>query len=206
MIRLGLISDVHGDFAALQDALAQLERLGVDDVVCAGDLLDWGPSPGRCLELLATRGIPCVRGNHDYVDAGGGLFDPLVYLGRPALQFLDAMPLTWGRTIVGVRVHVTHASPGDIMAGIHADRADVGAILAAADADVLVVGHTHVPMNLAAPQGSIVNPGSILRQPPSTERIPASGTFGVLELPLRRFTVHRASDGAEITPATLSAR
>jgi len=111
------------------------------------------------------------------------------------------MAPSWERTIAGVRMAVWHASPGDVMRGIHADRsADVGAILATAAADVLVVGHTHVPMRLTAPKGSIVNPGSILRQPPSTERIPASGSFGVLELPSRRFSVHRASDGAELTP------
>ena len=194
---LGVISDVHGDYSALQEALAQLDRLGVADVVCAGDLLDWGPSPGRCIELLASRGIPSVRGNHDFVDSGGGTFDPLMYLSGPALRFLDAMPLSWRRTIAGVRVHVTHASPGDIMAGIHSDRADIGAILASAGAVVLIVGHTHVPMHLTSPAGAIVNPGSILRQPPRAEPIPASGTFGVLELPSRRFTVHRASDGAE---------
>jgi hypothetical protein len=61
-------------------------------------------------------------------------------------------------------------------------------------------------MRLVMPKGSIVNPGSVLRQPPSSEPLPASGTFGVLELPSRRFTVHRASDAAEITPATLPPR
>ncbi len=198
-MRLGLISDVHGDFAALRDALAQLDRLGVQEVVCAGDLLDWGPSPGRCLELLQERAIPCVRGNHDFVDAGGGTFDPLVFLSGKALAFLDAMPRSWEHTIAGVRVAVWHGSPGDEMRGIHADRgADVGAILQSAHADVLVVGHTHVPMHLASTKGAIVNPGSILRQPPSSERVPASGTFGILELPSRRFSVHRASDGAEV--------
>ena len=199
--RLGIISDVHGDHAALQDALAQLARLDVSEIVCAGDLLDWGPSPGRCLELLQERAIPCVRGNHDFIDSGGGIFDPLVFLSGKALTFLKAMPTSWERTIAGVRVAVWHASPGDVMRGILPDRgADVGAILATASADVLVVGHTHVPMQLAAPRGTIVNPGSILRQPPRTESIPASGTFGILELPSRRFTVHRASDGAELTP------
>jgi putative phosphoesterase len=196
-----VISDVHGDYAALKDALDQLARFGVDEVVCAGDVLDWGPSPGRCLEFLDARAIPCVRGNHDFVDAGGSTFDPLMYLSRPALAFLDAMPRSWERTVAGVRVAVWHGSPGDEMRGIHPDRgADVGAILTQAAADVLVVGHTHIPMRLVSPKGSIVNPGSILRQPPRSERIPASGTFGILELPSRRFTVHRASDGAEFTP------
>lgn len=40
MARIGLISDVHGDLAALEDALRELDRLTVDEVFCAGDLLD----------------------------------------------------------------------------------------------------------------------------------------------------------------------
>ena len=199
--RLGVISDVHGDFAALQEALAQLDRLDVAEIVCAGDVLDWGPSPGRCLELLQERGIPCVRGNHDFLDSGGSIFEPLDFLSGKAVAYLRAMSRNLERTIAGFRVVVWHASPGDVMRGIHPDRgAEAGAILATAGADVLVVGHTHVPMHLPAPKGAIVNPGSILRQPPTSEPIPASGTFAVLELPSSTFTVYRASDGAEVRP------
>jgi putative phosphoesterase len=193
--RLGIISDVHGDFASLQAALEQLDALGVDQVVCAGDLLDWGPSPGRCIELLASRGIACVRGNHDYVDTGGDLFDTPVFLSGAAVAFLDSLPRRWERTIAGVRVAVWHASPGDQMRGIHAGSTNVGAITAAADADVLVVGHTHAPMRLESEGGLIVNPGSVLSRAPTSEEIPASGTFGVLELPSRRFVVRRTADG-----------
>lgn len=189
--RLGIISDVHGDFASLQGALAQLDTIGVDEVVCAGDLLDWGPSPGRCIDLLASRGIPCVRGNHDHLDAGGGLMDAPVFLSPVAVRFIDALPRSWERTLAGVRVAVWHASPGDEMLGIQFGRADVGALVTSANADVLVVGHTHLPMKLESPAGMIVNPGSVLSRAPSSEELPASGTFGLLELPSRRFTVHR---------------
>ena len=88
---VGIISDVHGDLAALQDALARLSRLDVAQVVCAGDLLDWGPAPVRCIEVLQERRIPCVRGNHDFVDIGGGTLDPPTFLSGKALAFLDAM-------------------------------------------------------------------------------------------------------------------
>jgi putative phosphoesterase len=200
--RLGLISDIHGDFAALRDALAQLKRLNVTKVLCAGDLLDWGPSPVRCIELLHELRIPCVRGNHDLIEPGGPDLDVPNFLSPKAAAFIDSLPHARAQTIVGIRVAVWHASPGDLMRGIHADRAqDVDAILASAAADVLIVGHTHVPLHLSAPGGAIVNPGSILRRSPPSEKIPASGTFGVLELPSRRFTVHRASDGAVVMPA-----
>lgn len=193
--RLGVLADVHGDILALRDALAQLERLGAEQVVCAGDLLDWGPSPGRCIEILAERGVPCVRGNHDSVDAGGSLFDPLAFLPGPTIAYLDRLPPIWESTIAGVRVVVCHGSPYNVMAGITPERDDIGAILASANADVMVVGHTHVPMHLSCPAGHIVNPGSVLERSRSEESIPASGTFGLLELPACRFKVYRASDG-----------
>lgn len=196
--RLGVLADVHGDILALRDALAQLDRLGADQVVCAGDLIDWGPSPGRCIEVLAERGVPCVRGNHDSVDAGGGIFDPLAFPPGPAIAFIDQLPAIWESTIAGVRVVVCHGSPYNVMAGITPERDDIGAILARANAEVMIVGHTHVPMHLSCPAGHIVNPGSVLERALSEESIPASGTFGLLELPAGRFSVYRAGDGRRV--------
>jgi predicted phosphodiesterase len=40
--RIAIISDVHGDLHALQDALRKIERLRCDEIVCAGDLVDFG--------------------------------------------------------------------------------------------------------------------------------------------------------------------
>jgi predicted phosphodiesterase len=45
--RLAILSDVHADLQALQDALKQIERLGCDGIVCAGDLVTTGSSPRR---------------------------------------------------------------------------------------------------------------------------------------------------------------
>jgi predicted phosphodiesterase len=227
MTRLGIISDIHGDYAALEDALAQLDRMCVSEIVCAGDVLDYGPSPVRCIELLQSRGIPCVRGNHDFLDVGGELFELSRFMPPPAIAWIVDLPTSWERDLDGVHVAVWHGRPGtddrdvfgrrdergadggsppracsSMFQGIIPELADVEALLWAARADVLVVGHTHVPMDLDSAIGAIVNPGSILRQPPRTEQLPASGTFGVLELPSCRFTVHRASDGAEVAPRT----
>lgn len=226
MTRLGIISDIHGDYAALQDALAQLDRMGVSEVVCAGDVLDYGPSPVRCIELLVERGIPCVRGNHDFLDAAGELLDAPTSLPRSAMAWIVDLPMTWERDIDGVHIAVWHGRPGsedlDVFGrreehgadepprtggsytfrGIVPESADVEALLWAARADVLVVGHTHVPMDLRSTIGAIVNPGSVLRQAPKAERIPASGTFGVLDLPSCRFAVHRASDGTDVGART----
>lgn len=41
-VRIGLISDIHADYEGLQNALALLDRLGVDRILCAGDLVERG--------------------------------------------------------------------------------------------------------------------------------------------------------------------
>lgn len=47
MKRVAFISDVHADVHALRDALASIERLGRDPIVCAGDFVDYGVFPRR---------------------------------------------------------------------------------------------------------------------------------------------------------------
>jgi predicted phosphodiesterase len=75
--KLAIISDVHGDVHALRDALAQIDRLDCDQIVCGGDLVDWGLFPAETIELLRERKIPCIRGNHDRWATGRGRADDL---------------------------------------------------------------------------------------------------------------------------------
>ncbi|MBI2896497.1 MAG: metallophosphoesterase family protein, partial [Deltaproteobacteria bacterium] len=118
-----------------------------------------------------------------------------------AVRFLDDLPPSWSRTIEGIRVVVWHARPGSDMDGVYPDDAapaDLLRLLKAADADVLIIGHTHVPFRLGTRRGLIVNPGSLLRDPAVPMDIPTGGTFGVLELPSLDFTVHTAVDGSPL--------
>src|SRR3954447_23440293 len=64
-MKLGLISDIHGDPLALELAWAHLTVLGADRIVCAGDLVGYGPHPDRGVAFLAEPGVDSVRGNHD---------------------------------------------------------------------------------------------------------------------------------------------
>ena len=222
MTRLAIISDVHADVHALADALTQAERLGCDAVICAGDLVDYGLFPDETIALLRERAVPCIRGNHDRwrvaerTASDGG--EDKSGLSLETLEFLTALPLKWDTVLDGVRVAMRHATPRSDMEGIYpgeASNADVERWLAEAQADVLIVGHTHQPFVLMTSGGSlIVNPGALLRAPGKNlsqqmvynlERrtfelapVAVGGTFGVLELPTRSFTVYSAKDGVEI--------
>lgn len=65
---IGLVSDVHGNEAALAAVLAELERCGVDEIICLGDFVDPMPGSVRVTEQIFARGMRFLRGNHeDYV-------------------------------------------------------------------------------------------------------------------------------------------
>lgn len=204
MFRLAAISDVHSDLQALEDTLAAIERAQCDAIVCCGDLVDYGLFPDETLALLATRRIPCVRGNHDRwtvegrSDQGGG-WD----LSKGSRKFLTSLPSTYALESEGVRVAVHHGSPRGDMDGVLPTEIEYELArehLVAANADVLLVGHTHVAFALNVDGvGMIANPAAVLRDPADgAENPPATGSFGILELPSRRFSVHRAKDGAEL--------
>jgi putative phosphoesterase len=201
--RLAIVSDIHADLHALEDALRAIDAMRPDAIVCAGDLVDYGLFPDETLALLASRKIPCVRGNHDrwVVEAKGhGGWD----FTSASRKFLAALPLSWERVLEGVRVAVHHASPRRDMDGISPLEIDVAyarSLLDRAEADVLVVGHTHIAFRLELPgRGVIVNPAALLRAPAeAADNPPATGTFGILDLPSCAFTVHRAGDGAEVS-------
>jgi predicted phosphodiesterase len=66
MTRLAVITDVHADVHALRDALVQIDDLNIDQVLCCGDLIDYGLFPEETLTLLEEREVVAIRGNHDW--------------------------------------------------------------------------------------------------------------------------------------------
>jgi diadenosine tetraphosphatase ApaH/serine/threonine PP2A family protein phosphatase len=51
---------------ALQVVLADIERRGITDIVCLGDVIGYGPSPLECLDLVREKCRICLMGNHDH--------------------------------------------------------------------------------------------------------------------------------------------
>jgi diadenosine tetraphosphatase ApaH/serine/threonine PP2A family protein phosphatase len=70
--RFALISDVHSNLEALTAVLAEIDRLGVRDIHCLGDVVGYGAEPEACTELVMRRCRWTIMGNHDF-----GLFHDL---------------------------------------------------------------------------------------------------------------------------------
>lgn len=61
-----IISDIHANLEALQTVLADIERRGLTEIVCLGDVIGYGPNPRECLDLVRRRCRLCMMGNHDH--------------------------------------------------------------------------------------------------------------------------------------------
>jgi len=61
-----IISDIHSNLKALRAVLDDLEKRGVEEFYCLGDIIGYGPEPAECLDLVAQRCKVCLCGNHDH--------------------------------------------------------------------------------------------------------------------------------------------
>ena len=67
MIKLGVIGDIHGNPYALNTALAEFDRRGIDGLLVAGDIIGMGFMGEECVQILQSRNdiVASVRGNHE---------------------------------------------------------------------------------------------------------------------------------------------
>lgn len=63
---LAILSDIHGNLEALTAVLAEIDRRGITDILCLGDVIGYGPNPIECMDLVIARCRTCLMGNHDF--------------------------------------------------------------------------------------------------------------------------------------------
>lgn len=174
-MKIGIISDVHGDSTALETAIERLDDFhDVDHILCAGDLVGRGPEPERVVQIIRERNILTVRGNHDEWSYG---------MSAETKTYLKALPMDWRGTIGGVPVYMCHGKPGNNLWGLYRDHISdtlLNMMLVSLRASVLITGHTHTPLYVRVANGCVINPGSLY----TFDNVrPTSHTYGVLNLP-----------------------
>ena len=179
---VAVITDVHGNLAALEAVLTRIDELSVDRVYCGGDLVGYGPRPDEVCRLIEQREIPTIYGNYDYAiardleDCGCAYRDrhdrelgqlsvdwTLEHTHRHAKDFMRGLPFDLRFELGGRRVRLVHGSPRKVNEYLFADKPTrtFERIAAGADCDVLVFGHTHQPWIAEFGRVLFVNCGSV---------------------------------------------
>ena len=181
-MKIAVLADIHGNLPALQVVVDHIERWRPDAVVVAGDIVNRGPRPLECLQIIQDRqrqeGWLAIRGNHeDYVihhtvpDAprSGPEFElyrtsywTLNHLDGQVKSLVD-MPFQASVTAPdGGEIRTVHASMVNNRDGIYPDTND-GALRRqiAPPPAALCVGHTHRPLIRRLDNTLVVNVGSV---------------------------------------------
>ncbi len=66
-MQYAIISDIHSNIEAFQVVLEEIDRRGVDQIICLGDVVGYNANPNECTRLLVENKIPSIMGNHDAV-------------------------------------------------------------------------------------------------------------------------------------------
>lgn len=62
-----IVSDIHGNYTAWSAVLEDIRAMGAERIVCLGDIVGYGPEPGRCVQSIRDVAYACILGNHDAV-------------------------------------------------------------------------------------------------------------------------------------------
>jgi putative phosphoesterase len=194
---LAIVADIHSNLPALQVVLEQISREGVDQIICAGDIVGYGPYPNQVIDQIRKLDIIAIQGNHDRAvlsrdssnmniqaqDAIWWTIDNLEQEGHDYLSGLSSKrSFIWN----GLNIAIYHGSPRSDDEYIPEEGAD-DELLELAKADFLVLGHTHVPFVKSLDKGTIINPGSVGQPRDGDPR----ASLTIYDHRLRRFEVKR---------------
>lgn len=184
-MKVAFISDIHGNMEALEAVLRDIETRDIHYIYCLGDLVGYGPDPNPVVDAIREHQIPTVMGNFD--DAIGFIKGSCGCTYQPGREtemgefvlnwsientsedsktFLRALPKELQTEIGGVAFHLVHGSPANHLLEYLRPNTPISRleeIIPLIEGDVLVSGHTHLPLARVYKGKGIFNCGSVGR-------------------------------------------
>ncbi len=176
-LKLALIADIHANLPAFEKVLGKIKTLKVDEIICSGDVVGYNPFPNECISLVKQNNVQCILGNHDHACITGdassfndfataGVEWTRKQLANESKRFLNTLNTTIRKNVDGHSLLFVHGSPRDHLNEYTESRWPKKDLLElfnhAGNADTLILGHTHIPMDLRLPNGKrIINPGAV---------------------------------------------
>ncbi|MDD1770129.1 MAG: CHAD domain-containing protein [Methanomassiliicoccales archaeon] len=191
--KVALIGDVHGNFHALRAVLEDAARNGATLLLNTGDIVGYGPCPEETVELLRKSGAIGVVGNFDLKvlrsrnagevsDKESWYAEGWTYrrLSADSKKYLASLPRSVSLDVAGRRVLVVHGSPDsmDEYVDPNTSKKRLKQLAETTDADVLIAGHAHRPLDKEVGGTRFINPGSVGRQDDGDPR----ATYAIMAL------------------------
>jgi len=182
-MRIGVISDVHGNYEALITVLREMDNEGADLIVNSGDNIGYSAFPDECVSLIAEKDILSVMGNYDDAgfmrrsSCGCGTGDEETNRIRVASlrwtqdrisdetkKYLSGLPVKREIVTAYGKVLMFHAGIENLTQWItENDNDQMLSLLVESDARLVIMGHTHKPFARQINGTLFLNPGAVGR-------------------------------------------
>jgi predicted phosphodiesterase len=176
-MRLAVLSDIHANLPALEAVLADVERAGIGELWCLGDVVGYGAQPDECATLVAERCTLCLVGNHDLAVLGEldiSSFSPAAAAAvRWTQQTAEPATLDFLRRLEPAdetrSVALYHASPRDPIWEYVLWPDQAAECIAVQASRVSLIGHSHVALffvmagDSRPPRGTSIEVGDTAR-------------------------------------------
>lgn len=162
---IAILSDIHGNYEALNCVMAKLDEMHITEIFCLGDIVGYYPQVNECCFELRKRNAKCIMGNHDWYMVSGtecirsqSVNDCLKYqkriIEKDNFEWLFQLPII--RKEYGISmVHGGWHNPLDEY--LNPDESYFSEI----QGNVFVSGHNHVQQVINYKDRAYCNPGSV---------------------------------------------
>lgn len=183
MVKIAVLSDVHGNATALEAVLADAQKQHVDEYWTVGDMTVRGPESERCLTLLdRVHPTAYVLGNHEenyqkVMAANPNTFTKPKQIMATVLTAFDRrqlssthferllnLPMTVIKHVGPLTIRLQHVLPTVASGHALAPTASQANFDQAAegDVDIVIYAHTHQPIMRYATTGKLIlNAGTV---------------------------------------------
>ena len=159
-VKLGIVSDIHGNLVGLQKALDVMGP--VDELLCLGDSIYQYRFSNEGVALLRSIGARMILGNHEevFLSEAGTQAREQDGVDQALVAFVADQPHRRTLSYDGKTVLMIHSTPWEPRGEYIYPHNEKLALFAEAGADFVLYGHTHAEVVRRIGGVLVVNPGS----------------------------------------------
>jgi putative phosphoesterase len=177
-MKIGVISDIHGNYDALAEVLKEAKKNGVEHLLVLGDIVGYYYHPDKILDALSQWSCDIIKGNHEHIledlienpskkapirlKYGSGHQDAIEKLSSKQLDLLRDLPETKSVQFGEVSLLMSHGSPWSNDFYIYPDcEKDIALKCDSVTHDFVLIGHSHYAFAIKNANSILINPGSV---------------------------------------------
>jgi putative phosphoesterase len=177
-MRIGVISDIHGNIYALKKVLGEIKKLDIKEIYFLGDIVGYYYDADKCIDLLLKYRVKSIYGNHEKLflrsikdknllirlskKYGSSIKDLQFKLKHKHLKWLKNLPKTIKLNQGNHRILFCHGSPWSVYDYLYKEQIKkLKNKINKINYNLLFVGNTHVQNKLNLKNLKVINPGSV---------------------------------------------